>query len=106
MSADYFIMFGILFALCCVVRLTIWWNFQIYPHVPPSKPYSGPVTFINAPSLSDRLQQVRQDCLAHAREQSPSFKKSILVKSRREELAPWLFPDQLRRAKHRRMITD
>src|SRR5579863_1636137 len=90
MWAEYFIIFGVLFALYCVVRLAIWWEILSRPHFdlrPLSKPYSGFVTLINASPLLDRVEQVRQDCLTHAHGESPSFKKAFLVESRREELS-------------------
>jgi hypothetical protein len=86
-STDYFIMFGVLFALYCLIRIALWREFQLHPRQPPSTPYLGMATSINTSALADRLQQVRQDRLAQAREQSPSFKKSLLVESRREELS-------------------
>jgi hypothetical protein len=87
MSVDFFIAFGVMFTGYCVVRVALWWEFQRYSYRPASTPFNGQSQAIDTSSLSKRLEQMRQNHEVQPHGQPPSFKKSLLVESRREQLA-------------------
>src|ERR1700722_20555656 len=91
MVVEYFIICGVLLTGYCLVR-PIWLEFRTsYRPPPPSEPYTGAVTSIDISHLSDRLQQLRHDGVAHIHKQSPSFKRSLLVENRREKLSQYSY---------------
>jgi len=87
-SVDYFIIFGVLLTGYCIVRMLIWSHFGLYaPPRPPSEPFDQPGKPIDTSPISNRLQQVRQDHQVQPHGPRSSFKQSLLVESRREQLA-------------------
>jgi hypothetical protein len=88
MWAEYFAIFGVLFASYCVFRTLIWGQYKM-----DFRPFStGKVSDhacrpIDASALSHRLQEVRQSSETRPRHTSASFKQSVLVEISREKLA-------------------
>ena len=92
MSHDYFEIAGVLFAAYCVIRFIIWTELRLNTQPDtPSKPYDGPIKSLDTTVLSHRLQNVRRDYHVEKPAQSDSLKQSLLVRSRREEIAKLAF---------------
>src|SRR5581483_2184914 len=93
MSVDYFIIFGVLFGLYCVIRTAMLPIFQDsrdfwrYPLWPSSEPFTRNIKSIDFSRLSNQLQQAKQERQAQPHGPPLIFKKSLLVESRREELS-------------------
>jgi len=92
MSRDYFAIVGVLLAVYGVIRFFIWTELRLDTRpLPPSKPYDGIVKSIDAKALSDRVQDVRRDYSMERRAKSDSFKQSLRIRSRQEEIARLAF---------------
>ncbi len=92
MSLEYFEIAGLLFVAYCVIRFIIWTELRRDTRSdPPSRPFDAAINAIDTRVLSDRLQQVRQDYNTELSAKSDSFKRTLLVNRRQEEIARLAF---------------
>ena len=83
----YFLTMGILFAIYCVVRFSIWDGKDLRePSFTSPRQEGPPGNGIDAAGLSQRLHHIRQDYTAELPASTAAFKKPILVEQKRREL--------------------
>ncbi len=94
--AEYFVIVGLLLLLYCLIHMIFWWDRRGFQRIASSMPSDWKRTGdmgkpIDTSLLSTRVQSVRQAYQTENRPHPMSFKRSLRVESKREEIAQKAF---------------